>query len=224
MSGLREAARAVTASGDELVLRMDAGSCEIRMNGQELMSSRGHASEDALGRLACAGLGSDAVVLIGGLGLGYTLRAALDALPEGASVVVVELLPEIVGWVRGPLAPFAGDPLADQRVSVIQGDVACVLRASEARFDAVVLDIDNGPDGRVRAANAWPQRSEGLAMIRRALRRPGLLALWSADPAPRFESAARAAGFALSTRAVAATEHGGPLHTIHLAHLIDGAT
>ena len=211
----RELGRARTAEGDELVLRVRGAECEIRMNGYELMSSRGHASEDALGRLGCAGLQAGADVLIGGLGLGYTLRAALDVLPPGARIVVAELLPEIVAWVRGPLAHLAGDPLADARVAVHVGDVGALLRGSAARFDAVLLDVDNGPDGRVRGANAWLGGAEGLAVIRRALRRPGTLAVWSADPSSCF--AAVLGDHEAIT--VAATERGGPLHTIYRARL-----
>ena len=189
------------------------------MNGYELMSSRGHASEDALGNLGCAALGKDAAVLIGGLGLGYTLRAALNVLPAGARVTVAELLPEMIAWVRGPLAHLVGDALGDARVALHRGDVGALLQASCDRFDAVLLDIDNGPEARVRPGNAWLGQHEGLVVIRRALRRPGLLAVWSADPCPRFEAAVDDAGFDLDATTVAATGAGGPLHTIYLARI-----
>ena len=142
-----EFGRARLPTGDELLLRRRGHRFEIRFNGWELMSDRAHWSETALGALGCEGMaGPEACVLIGGLGIGYTLRAALDALPQSASLVVAELLPEVIAWNRGPLGQVAGRPLADPRVTIAPHDVARVLRRSPGRFDAVLLDIDNGPE------------------------------------------------------------------------------
>ena len=165
MSTWTELARAHTAAGDELLLRERAGCVELRCNGWELMSNRAHHSEEALASLACDQIammraahaaaalpdrcGRDTAprVLIGGLGLGYTLRAALDHLPSSASVTVAEFLPEIIAWNRGVLAPFTGRPLADPRVSVACTDIADLLgTAQPATFDAVMLNTDNGPE------------------------------------------------------------------------------
>jgi hypothetical protein len=166
----REIARAVTTSGDELVLRERAGTVEIRCNGWELMSSRAHFSEERMAAMMCERLNAAAPrVLIGGLGMGYTLRATLDDLPATAEVVVAELLPEIVAWNRGMLGPLAGHPLDDSRVTVVCGDVADLLR--DDSFDAIVLDVDNGPDAVMLRGNALLYGAEGLHRLRRALRR-----------------------------------------------------
>ena len=158
-------------------------------------------------------------VLIGGLGLGYTLRAALDRLPRSARVTVAELLPEIIAWNRGPLAPFAGHPLTDPRVSVICSDVADLLRSAEpASFDAILLDTDNGPDSVMLRDNASLYGCRSLRTIRRALRPAGILTVWSADPSPRFEHNLRDAGFQWRAHDVHARgAPNDPLHTIYLA-------
>ncbi len=157
--------------------------------------------------------------LIGGLGLGYTLRAALDRLPASARVTVAELLPDIISWNHGPLAPFAGRPLADPRVTVTCTDVAALLRAAEpGNFDVILLDTDNGPDAVMLADNATLYASEGLRLIRRALRPSGALAVWSADPSPRFENTLRGTGFRWRAHQVPARgAPEDPLHTIYLA-------
>ncbi len=158
-------------------------------------------------------------VLIGGLGLGYTLRAALDRLPPHAHVTVAELLPEVIAWNRGPLAPYAGHPLADPRVSVANADVAALLRSAEpASFDAILLDTDNGPDSVMLAGNAWLYQPATLRLIRRTLCPSGVLAVWSADPSPRFEHSLRDTGFQWRAHEVAARgAPDDPLHTIYLA-------
>src|SRR5262249_30264487 len=136
-------------------------------------------------------------VLVGGLGMGYTLRAALDRLPPGGSVTVVELIPEVVEWNRGPLAFLAGDPLADPRVQVEVADVASVVRASDGRFDAILLDVDNGPGALTQRANGWLYSTQGLDAIHRALRPGGMVAVWSVGEAGAgFERALTRAGFA----------------------------
>ena len=224
MNAWRELARACTTNGDELVLRERAGCVELRCNGWDLMSNRAHHSEEELAILACETiprLGTERAphVLLGGLGLGYTLRAALDHLPETARVTVAELLPEIIALNRGPLAPFAGNPLADPRVSVACTDIAALLRAAApAAFDAILLDTDNGPESVMLQGNAALYQADSLRLIRRALRPAGTLAVWSADRSPRFESTLRDAGFHYLTHDVPARgAPDDPLHTIYLA-------
>ena len=217
-----ELGRGFTPEGDELLLRARSGHFELRMNGQELMASRAHESEEAMARWACAHLaGTEAArVLIGGLGFGYTLRAALDSLPATARVVVAELIPEVVAWVRGPVAELAGDPLGDPRVEVRIADAGEMLRQSAGGFDAIVLDIDNGPEEPVRPGNAASFGAKGLAAIRRALRPGGVLSIWSADPAAGFEERLRQAGFQVEKRdCPALPDRGGASHTVYLARI-----
>jgi spermidine synthase len=221
MDGWTELACAHTSTGDLLSLRERAGHVELRCNGWELMSNRAHQSEEALAILACAQITATAPrVLIGGLGFGYTLSAALRHLPESARVTVAELLPEVIAWNRGPLAAFAGHPLTDPRVSVACADITALLSAAAepASFDAILLDTDNGPDAVMLAANASLYRPETLRLIHRALRPAGILAVWSADPSPRFEHNLRGAGFQWRSQDVPARgAPDDPLHTIYLA-------
>lgn len=218
-------AQAETPDGTTLTLSQCGSEFLIRANGKGLMSSDAHGSEEALATLGCARAAAleAPVVLVGGLGMGYTLRATLDALPTGATVVVAELLAEVVAWNRGPLGPLAGRPLEDPRVVVDQGDVADTLRASPGRFDAVLLDVDNGPLPFSQAANADLYADHGLAVARAALAPGGLLAVWSAWDDRKFEHRLRHAGFTVATHVVRARlERGGPNHTIFIgAH--DGA-
>jgi spermidine synthase len=212
-----ELARTRIAGGDELVLRARAGVFEIRCNGWELMSNRAHHSESALARLGCARLVGAARLLIGGLGMGYTLRAALDVLDASARVVVAELLPEVVAWNRDTLAPLAGRPLADARVSVDCRDVAAVLGERRGGFDAVLLDVDNGPDAVMLPGNHKLYGAAGLALLRAALRPGGVLGVWSADRSAGFEAALTAGGWRWTATEVPA--RGGaddPRHTIYL--------
>ncbi|ATQ69286.1 MULTISPECIES: hypothetical protein [Methylosinus] len=214
-----ELARARTAAGDELILRRRAGVFEIRCNGYDLMSNRAHRSEEALAQLALEELHAPATrILVGGLGLGFTLRAALDGAPPAARVTVCELLPEIVGWCRGPLAPLAGRPLDDPRVNLRVGDIAETIASADNAFDAVLLDVDNGPDALSCAANGALYSREGLARLRAALAREGVLAVWSADPSPSFETALDAAGWRWRAQEVAARGvDGDPLHVVYTA-------
>lgn len=217
---------ASTPEGGEVVLYERAGVYTIRVNGVELMSSRAHGSEEELARLACEAIGERRRprVVIGGLGLGYTLRAALDALPKGAEVWVVELLGAVVEWNRGPLSHLAGRPLDDPRVAVEVGDVMDRLRTCEAAFDGVVLDVDNGPDGLTMAANERLYRESGLATIHRALRPQGVLGVWSAEPDSAFARRLSRAGFNVTSKSVAARSGGsGPWHTVFLARKKGGA-
>jgi spermidine synthase len=208
--------------GGQLVLARRGDEYSIRVDGHELMSSRAHDSEEALARLACDRIRGVVrpSVLVGGLGLGYTLRAALDALPVAAAVRVAEIVPAVIAWNRGPLALLARDPLADPRVGVDPRDVALVLSESPARFDAILLDVDNGPAALTRPANAGLYGARGLAETRRALRQGGVLAIWSAAPHAGFPDELRRAGFAVETHAVAPRiGAGGRRHSIFLGHV-----
>ena len=189
----------------------------IFAGGKNLMSSRMHGSEEALATFGCARARTlDApCVLIGGLGMGFTLRATLDLLPASATVVVAELQPAVVAWNRGPLGPLAGHPLNDRRVRLEEHDVAVSLRAAKRRFDAVLLDVDNGPDAFTTSTNAGLYGDAGLASIRTALKPGGVLAVWSAWEDRKFEQRLRYNGFHVSVERVRARlKKGGPRHTI----------
>jgi spermidine synthase len=207
--------------GGELALRHCNGIFEIRCDGWELMSNRAHRSEAALARLGCAGLPGAPRVLIGGLGMGFTLRAALDALPDSARVVVAELVPDIIEWNRGRLAALAGRPLDDSRVAVHCGDVAELLASS---FDAILLDIDNGPATPVYRCPTPLYQHDGLAALRRSLAAGGVLAVWSADRCGEFETALSESGFAWRAVDVSVRDDDGPSHTVYLArNLVQGS-
>lgn len=214
-----ELSRARTAAGDELLLRHRGGIFEIRCNGCDLMSNRAHRSEEELARLALRELSAEAPrLLIGGLGMGFTLRAALDAAPKDARVTVAELLPEIVAWNRGPLAPLAGHPLDDVRVEVREADVAEVLEAGEGAYDAILLDIDNGPEAVLCDINSALFSARGLRKMRRALASSGVLAVWSADPSPVFEERLEETRFSFRSMEVAARgAEGDPAHVVYVA-------
>ena len=207
--------------GAELALTLRSGEYVILANGKSLMSSRMHGSEEALATFACARIKisgrEDPRVLIGGLGMGFTLRATLDLLPQNATVVVAELLPAVIEWNRGPLGPLAGHPLKDRRVRVEQGDVAATLRSSAGVFDAILLDVDNGPAAFATSGNATLYGDAGLAAARGALKTDGVLAVWSARDDRKFEQRLRYAGFRVEVERVRARlKKGGPRHTIFL--------
>jgi spermidine synthase len=178
-----------TPEGDVITLaREGGGAYVVRVRGAVLMSSRMHGSEEGLAEVGCAGLRSrsGARVLVGGLGLGYTLRATLDALGAHAQVIVCELIPAVVTWNRGVLGPLANHPLADPRVVLREGDVCTVVRSSRASFDAILLDVDNGPQAMTSPGNAWLYRPEGIRTLRAALRAGGRVVVWSVSRADRF--------------------------------------
>ena len=205
--------------GAELVLYHRNGEYSIRVGGRELMSSRAHGSEEELARRACSGLPAGARVLIGGLGLGYTLRAALDGLSAGATVQVAEIVPAVVAWNRGPLAHLAGRPLDDARVTLEPHDVGAVMKRGP-RWDAILLDVDNGPAALTRKANQSLYGDTGLATARRALRPGGVLAVWSASPDHAFEKRLARAGFTASAIDTPARGRaGGPLHTLFFGRI-----
>ena len=194
----------------------------ILASGKPLMSSRMHGSEEALAAFGCRhvrGRGAPCV-LVGGLGMGFTLRATLDVLPSDATVVVAELVPAVVEWNRGPLGPLAGHPLKDRRVQVDVGDVGVTLRANRRRFDAVLMDVDNGPAAFTASHNTRLYDDAGLAAVRAALTAGGVLAVWSAWEDRRFEQRLRHGGFTVQVERVRARlKKGGPRHTIFLGHL-----
>ncbi|VDC31515.1 spermidine synthase [Pseudogemmobacter humi] len=183
-------ARAQSASGDEIVLRRRAEIFEIRYNGIELMSNLNHHSEDQLALRTLRRCDFTARhVLIGGLGMGYTLRGVLDLVGQGAEVTVCELEPEIVAWNRGPLGPLAGRPLDDPRTRLIPGDVQAHLAGARGAYDLILLDTDNGPDFLVRPENTGLYQGQGLAAVAGALRPGGIAAFWSATVSAPFERA-----------------------------------
>jgi len=209
----------VPQSRGELRLYRRGDEYSIRVDGEELMCSRAHGSEEALARIACDRIAERQRprVLIGGLGMGYTLSAALRRLGADAQVAVAELAPAVVRWNRGLLSELAGAPLEDPRVTVIEGDVAHIIQAERGGYDAIVLDVDNGPEGFTRKANDWIYARPGLAAIFAALRPAGVLAVWSATPDRAFAFRLRCAGFKVEDLRVPATAHAGRQHTIWIA-------
>lgn len=190
-------------------------------DGEILMSSRMHGSEESLATLACqrARALKRPCVLIGGLGMGFTLRATLDLLPTDATVVVVELIPAVVEWNRGALAALAGNPLNDKRVQVETGDVAVTLRSRPNRFDAVLLDVDNGPAALTSSMNAGLYNERGIAAARAALKMDGVLAVWSAQEDHKFEQRLRRGKFDVQVQHVRGRlKKGGPRHVVFLCH------
>ena len=191
---------------------------QIPGGGELRLMQRGlSGSEVALANLAWAKISDRPAprMLIGGLGMGFTLRAALADLPKDASVTVAELVPQVIDWARGPLAGLFGDSLSDQRVKLVRGDVADQLREATPPYDAILMDVDNGPDGLNRDANDGLYSSNGLQMTRRAVRHGGVLAVWSAGPDPAFQGRMRRAGFAVQEVQVRASPSGkGARHII----------
>jgi spermidine synthase len=198
--------------GDEFSIRLSG----IR---GELMNSRVYNSEKCLSQLGCAHLTStnNAAVLVGGLGMGYTLAAALTAVNASSTVTVAELIPEVVTWNQGPLGDCAGNPLKDPRAIVHVGDVKDLLTSQQARFDAILLDVDNGPEGLTHANNDWIYSLHGLQEIYKTLRPKGMLAIWSAGPDKLFTVRLKKAGYTVDTKMVRARPGKGSRHTIFLA-------
>jgi spermidine synthase len=198
--------------GDEYIILVD---------GAILMSSRMHGSEEALATFACQRVRAleQPSVLIGGLGMGFTLRATLDLLPPGATVVVAELVPAVVEWNRGPLGPLARHPLKDKRVRVETGDVAVTLNSHLGQFDAVLLDVDNGPIAFTASTNAGLYDQRGIAAARAALKTEGVLAVWAAQDDRKFEQRLRDGRFDVQVqRPHGRLKKGGPRHSIFLSH------
>ena len=207
--------------GTELTLTQHTSEYLILADGQCLMSSRMHGSEDVLGLVGCRRARALArpSVLVGGLGMGFTLRAALDCLPQAARVLVAELVPAVVEWNRGQLGALASRPLDDPRVQVEEGDVAAIMRSSPGRFDAVILDVDNGPVALTASSNARLYDRDGVAVALASLAPDGVLAVWSPRDDLQFERRLRAAGFGVQRERVRSRLGGrGSRHTILVAH------
>ena len=197
-------AQATTDDGKTMTLHEHDGSFMIRIDGVELMSTRQHHSEERLAELACGPLreAQKPRVLIGGLGLGFTLRAALACLPPDAAVTVVELVPAVIAWNLEPAFGLGCDALQDPRVEVISGDVAEVLRTRRGVFDAVILDVDNGASGLTTESNRQLYDTAGLTAAKAALKPTGCLAVWSADNDPEFVDRMQRCGFTVATERV----------------------
>jgi spermidine synthase len=216
-------AEATAPDGTVLSLHRHDGAYFIRVNGVELMSTRRHHSEDRLAELVCAPLAgtAGARVLVGGLGLGFTLRAALGALAADASVLVVEIVAAVIAWNARPDWALAGAALEDPRVTVRHDDVARVLAASPAAFDGIMLDVDNGAAALTTAGNARLYRDAGIRTAAAALRPGGRLGYWSADPDPAFADALRRAGLVVEQTAVRAHVTTGARHLLSVARPAD---
>ena len=206
----------VPGGGEELRLFRRGRDFMIVLDRNELMSSRMSGSEEALAVMTIARLKSAAPhLLIGGYGMGFTLRAALAALGKDAALTVAELVPEILDWARGPMAGLAAGCLDDPRVRIELDDVAAVIGRGRGLYDAMLLDVDNGPDGLTRDANDRLYSRRGLEAARVALTPGGVLAVWSAAPDARFARAMGEAGFAVEEVGVRARQNGkGPRHVI----------
>jgi spermidine synthase len=210
----------VPGGGGELRLKQRGAEFSIMLDHNELMNSRLSGSEEALATIACEKIRRRKTprILIGGLGMGFTLRAALVALGSDARIVVAELVPAVVAWARGPMAEVFGASLTDPRVSIREADVGEVIRSEAAAFDAILLDVDNGPEGLTRKANDALYDLKGLGGARAALRPGGVLAVWSSGPNPKFTWRLRKAGFEVEeVRARANGSRGGARHVIWIA-------
>ncbi len=206
---------AVSPDGTRLELVEHDGEYIIKADDLPLMLTRVHFSEVELARVVCEKLQPGARVMIGGLGLGYTLRTVLDLLPTEGRAVQVELVPEVIEWNRGPLAKFADHPLDDPRTDLVKGDVAQVIRDAQDEFDAILLDIDNGPCTFADKRNAWLYSADGLQAIRRALKQNGNVAIWSASDEPKFPDRMRTNGFVADSHHVRTHKgKGGRRHVI----------
>src|SRR5664279_1112157 len=208
--------------GAEVELRLMRRGTEFSMmlGPNELMNSRLSGSEEALATLACRRIGAVKAphLLIGGLGMGFTLRAALAVLGPKARIVVAELVPAVIAWARGPMAGLFGDSLTDSRASIRCADVVEVIASHASTYDAILLDVDNGPQGLIRKANDALYDLKGLKAIRRALRPRGVLAVWSSGPNASFSKRLRDAGFDVNEVAVrATTKRSGARHVIWFA-------
>ncbi|QDZ08031.1 spermidine synthase [Sphingomonas panacisoli] len=210
----------IPGTNDELRLFRRGGDFMIVLDRNELMNSRMSGSEEALATMTAERLTGRAAShwLIGGYGMGFTLRAALAVVGDKAQVTVAELVPEIIDWARGPMTELAAGCLDDPRVTVVRDDVAALIDDAHGDYDAILLDVDNGPDGLTRASNGRLYSGRGLDAARAALKPGGVLAIWSAAPDPRFARRLKDAGFAVDEVVVRARSNGkGPRHVIWLA-------
>jgi spermidine synthase len=205
--------------GGELRLLQRGAEFSIMLGANELMNSRLSGSEEALAELACDKIGDRPRprMLIGGLGMGFTLRAALARLPTDAEAVVAELVPAVIAWAHGPMAALHGDSLTDPRTRIIEADVAVPI--AQGDWDAILLDVDNGPDGLTRAGNDRLYGARGLAFARAALRPGGILAVWSSAPSKPFSRRLSEAGFIVEEVVARANRRGGARHIIWFASI-----
>ncbi|MCP9339011.1 spermidine synthase [Stutzerimonas xanthomarina] len=199
--------------GDDFVIKIQGG------NGNQLMNTRTHGSEDALAEIPCRKIAQrpQPRVLIGGLGMGFTLASALRHLGDNAEVQVAELVPGVIDWNRGPLGEKSGMPINDPRTRVLRSDVAEVLKNEPQGYDAIMLDVDNGPEGLTRKGNSWLYSSTGLDACAKALRPKGLLAVWSASADQAFSQRLAKSGFTAEEVQVFAHGNRGTRHTIWIA-------
>jgi len=211
--------RASLPRGGELRLMRRGNEFSIKLGVAELMTSRLFGSEEALATLAASRLSDRPKprVLIGGLGMGFTLRAALGAFGAEGRIVVAELVPAVVRWARGPMAELFGGCLDDARVDLVEADVAMLIRAAKPPYDAILLDVDNGPEGMTQSANDQLYSPRGLAAARAALSPDGVLAVWSQGPDRAFAARFEKAGFSVEdVRVRARGARGGSRHVIWL--------
>ena len=210
---------AITPDGSSMQLMRHDGHYVIHVDGYDLMTSYSHGSEDVMMSLACPKPRPGARILIGGLGMGYTLAATLELLPIDGSVLVSEILPEVVEWNRGPLGPLAGYPLDDPRTDLAVGDVSDILRSGKTCFDAILLDVDNGVDSFMLARNSWIYTPDGLRTIQRSLRPGGALAIWSVNSGKELERRLRSAGFIASVHSVRGRGNRGGHYSIFVGRM-----
>lgn len=215
--------RAAIPGGGELRLMHRDGEFSIMLGTAQLMSSRRTGSEQALATFTCERIREHKRphILIGGLGMGFTLRAALIALGADARITVAELVPAVVAWARGPLAGIFKGALKDPRVDIYEGDVRALIGASQSAYDAILLDVDNGPEGLTRKANDRLYDQEGLETARAALKPGGILAIWSSTPSKRFTARLRSSGFRSEQMTIRAGPGGGARSVIWIATPID---
>ena len=209
----------VPGGQEELRLKRRGSEFSIMLGANELMNSRLSGSEEALARLSCARISGrrQPAMLIGGLGMGFTLRAALAELGRDATLVVAELVPAVVAWARGPMAGLFADSLDDPRVEIREADVVDVIRSGKGVYDAILLDVDNGPDGLSRSANDRLYDMKGLAAARASLKPGGVLAVWSAHPDRGFAARLKQSGFEVEEVNTRARGKRGARHVIWLA-------
>jgi spermidine synthase len=214
--------------GGELRLLQRGAEFSIRLGRDELMNSRLSATEQALATIACEKIctrkrpSKQPSILIGGLGMGFTLRAALTVLGKQAHILVAELVPAVVAWGRGPMAKLSGDSLSDPRVRIHEGDVGDLIRSGRSAYDAILLDVDNGPQGMTRKANDRLYDLKGLRAAHTALRPGGVLAVWSSAPEAKFTARLRKTGFDVTENPVRAKgPQGGAQHFIWTAAKAD---
>jgi spermidine synthase len=212
---------ALMPDGKTISLYEHDGSYSVRVGGAELMSTRRHASEEKIAELACAQAKaiSGPRVLIGGLGFGFTLKAALSVLPSDATVIMAEILAAVVAWNRNPSFHLAADAMADRRVIVLQKDVAEAISESRGAFDCIILDVDNGPAALSTEGNRRLYTAKGLHSIHTALRPGGCVAIWSAAPDPAFERLLARAGFVVDVQRCRPHRNSGGWHTIFVGRV-----